>query len=197
MVKYIPYITNDPERKRVHHFGLNGLEFKSCLKSNRFGMNSAPLGTMEANNDSFGVISNTEAEFIDKVMLLASDADCSYLTVDCISELSQTQPAQDDNCSVEVISDTCKVHKYYTETAETIVENHFSRSFLAQSLVQLTEPEANMNERDPIKKTGKLLLLLITYFYQGKPVRKLSCYTVINGCFGCTYMYNKIVKSQS
>lgn len=124
-------------------------------------MNSSPLGAMEATQDSsVGVISNNEAELIDKVMLLDSE-DCNYLNLiaDCIAEISQAE-APEDICSVETISDTCRVYTYYTETAAASVEKHFSLS-LPESAVKLTETkltETNMNERaTPAKKrTGRL-----------------------------------------
>ncbi len=120
---------------------------------------------MEANNDSFDVISNTEAELIDKAILLHdSDAGCNYLNLiaDCISKISQTEQAQDDNCSVEVISETCKVNKYYSETAATVVENHFTRSLPAQTSLKLIE--ANMNEGAPVKKTGTVKRAVSSYY---------------------------------
>lgn len=132
---------------------------KRCQRSlseKCLGMNSVPLGTMDINNDSFGIISNTEAELIDKVMLFDSDADCNYLNLiaDCIPDVSPTELADDHSCSVEVISDTCKVHKYYTDTSTAVVDNHFIRSLSAQHF-------ANMNETAPIKKTGELCLFYL------------------------------------
>ena len=120
------------------------------LREKHLGMNSVPLGTMDMNNDSFGIISKTEAELIDKVMLFDSDADCNYLNLiaEYIPDVLPTELAEDNSCSVEFISDTCKVRKFYTDTATAVVDNHFIRSLPTQHF-------ANMNETAPIKKTGE------------------------------------------
>ena len=126
------------------------MRYQRSPSEKRLGMNSVPLGTMDTNNDSFSTISNSEAELIDKVMLFGSDADCNYLNLiaDCIPDVSPSQPAEDNSCSVEVISDTCEVHKYYTDTATAVVDNHFIRSLFAQNFEK-------MNETASIKKTGE------------------------------------------
>ena len=139
------------------------------------GLAMNPLGAMEASNDSFGVISNIEVELIDNVILLEDDCNYLNLIADCISETSQAvqvkditeqeateqtsdkaRQAQNESCSsVEVVSETCKVHKYYSETAATVVENHFIRSFAAS--------EMEMNEKAPIRKTGKMSCIVLLY----------------------------------
>ena len=139
------------------------------------GLAMNPVGAMEASNDSFGVISNIEVELIDNVILLEDDCNYLNLIADCISETSQAvqvkditeqeateqtsdkaRQAQNESCSsVEVVSETCKVHKYYSEAAATVVENHFIRSFAAS--------EMEMNEKAPVRKTGEMSCIVLLY----------------------------------
>lgn len=124
-------------------------------------MNSNPLETMDENSNGFAIISNTEAELFDKVMMSAeNEADFNYLNLiaECISEISQAEP-NEKNCSVEVISETCEVHKYYKQTADATIENHFTHSLSTEQLKMSTD----VNEKEiRVKKTGKYLFLVIT-----------------------------------
>ncbi|XP_028410425.1 uncharacterized protein LOC114533041 [Dendronephthya gigantea] len=116
-------------------------------------MNYNPLETMDRNNNDFGIISNNEGEIFDKVMMSAeNEDDCNYLNLiaECISEISQAE-SNEKNCSVEVISETCEVHKYYQQTADATVENHFTRSLATEELNMSTD--ASKKEL-PVKKTG-------------------------------------------
>ena len=199
---YGQHATHDQRHKTVRllPYDLNSVWNKS-------GMN--PLGTMEQSNESLGVITNAEVELIDNVILLEDDCQ-NYLNLiaDCIT-LSQADQTQDEtvqvpeqvqdhrqdetvqapeqiqnkNCSVNVISDTCKVHKYYSETAETVVEKHFTRSFAGENSLNLMETETN--EKAPVRKAGEISSMAILYFTCSYPLVLLL--NTLNFKFAASY----------
>lgn len=106
---------------------------------------TAEEGTREM---TFGIADNCE-DLVDKI-LAEHDESCPSL-VSCWEEQG-TEPV--DSCSIETVSNTCQIYKYYSEESIVEVQGHFTRSL--QGLTKLMNSKLVESEI-PMKPTGRLL----------------------------------------